>query len=263
MKNRSDILVIGGGVIGLACAYYLSGEGRQVQIIEQDKIGYGASHGNCGLLYFSSLLPLRSPGTIQHELKRMLLRSSPLYVKFGLDVRRLVWLLKFAAKCNANHLAHAVRAKETIQRHSKLLYEKLFDEENIKGDWQKMCVLLVYKSEAEMQKHAATNEYLKPYGLQAQSYTGDALFKLEPALREDVKGGWHHPIDSHLRPDKFVEEWKQVLIDKGVAIEEGCRLKKLICDSGRVVKAVTDKGEFSAAGYVWPRAPGPLKLRKS
>jgi len=38
VKKHSDVLIIGGGIIGLACAYYLMKAGRQVRIIEQDKI---------------------------------------------------------------------------------------------------------------------------------------------------------------------------------------------------------------------------------
>jgi D-amino-acid dehydrogenase len=50
-SNHSDILVVGGGVIGLACAYYLARSGRSVRIIEQETMGAGASHGNCGLIF--------------------------------------------------------------------------------------------------------------------------------------------------------------------------------------------------------------------
>jgi D-amino-acid dehydrogenase len=61
-------LIVGGGIIGLTCAYYLMKAGHQVRIIEQDSIGAGASHGNCDLVYISGLPPLCAPGVIRHEL---------------------------------------------------------------------------------------------------------------------------------------------------------------------------------------------------
>jgi D-amino-acid dehydrogenase len=43
MNKNTDVLIVGGGIIGLACAYYLQKAGRQVRIIEQDSIGAGAA----------------------------------------------------------------------------------------------------------------------------------------------------------------------------------------------------------------------------
>ena len=35
-SRHSNILVVGGGVIGLACAYYLARSGRSVRLIERE-----------------------------------------------------------------------------------------------------------------------------------------------------------------------------------------------------------------------------------
>jgi D-amino-acid dehydrogenase len=51
MQRHSDVLIIGGGVIGLASAYYLAKAGKSVRLVEQDRIGAGASSGNCGLIF--------------------------------------------------------------------------------------------------------------------------------------------------------------------------------------------------------------------
>ena len=82
MKNHSDALIIGGGIIGLACAYYLAKAGQKVRLIEQNTVGAdtAASYGNCGLLFISHLLPLCAPGTIRQEAKRWLQGRSPLYI---------------------------------------------------------------------------------------------------------------------------------------------------------------------------------------
>ncbi|MBT6340917.1 MAG: FAD-binding oxidoreductase, partial [Desulfobacula sp.] len=68
MESNKEVIIIGGGVIGLACAHYLIDKGANVRIIEKGKIGEGASHGNCGLLYFSDVIPLCSPGAVTHEI---------------------------------------------------------------------------------------------------------------------------------------------------------------------------------------------------
>lgn len=250
MKRNSDILIIGGGIIGLACAYYLMKAGRQVCIIDQDCIGAGASHGNCGLVYTSGLLPLCAPGIIRHELIRTIRRTSPLYIKPGLDIPRLFWLLNFARNCTADHLNYAIQTRKKMLHHSRLLYERLFSEEPLNGDWEKKGILMVFKSEAAWQEHAKINEYLKSYGLGAEPLVGDALFGLEPSLREDIYGAWHHPVDSHLRPDKLLQEWKDLLLRHDTVIAENCALQSFGLTGERIAGVITTQGEFTAETYV-------------
>ena len=61
---------IGGGVIGTACAYYLSRAGWQVTVVDRARIGGGSSHGNCGLVCPSHVLPLAEPGMVGQALER-------------------------------------------------------------------------------------------------------------------------------------------------------------------------------------------------
>jgi glycine/D-amino acid oxidase-like deaminating enzyme len=81
--RHSTVVVIGGGIIGLACAYYLNRAGRQVCLIDKATAGgdEGACYGNCGLLFFSDLPPLCQPGALADAMIRMTRRSSPLYIK--------------------------------------------------------------------------------------------------------------------------------------------------------------------------------------
>ena len=252
MEKHSDVLVIGGGIIGLACAYYLAKAGKNVRLLEQDAIGAdtAASYGNCGLVFISHLVPLCAPGTIRHEMMRRLQGGSPLYIKLAPDVKRFKWLLNFARKCNPKHMAYAIKARGNILQNSIELLVKLFKEEHIECDWEEKGVLMVFKSRSEMQKYGKTNNLMKPYGLDAVSLVGDELFDLEPALRKDVYGAWFHKKDSHLRPDKLLSAWQQVLLKMGVVFEENCRLEDLVAESRQIRHAETTGGIYTADEYV-------------
>ena len=266
MERHSDVLVIGGGIIGLASAYYLAKEGKQVRLLEQDTIGAGASHGNCGLIFTSHLVPLCAPGTIRRELKRMFQGNSPLYVKPAADVKRFIWFFNFARKCTAAHMAHAIQARATLLQNSRTLFQQLFKDEPIDCDWEEKGVLLVFKTRTEMQKYEQTNRRLKPFGLDAVSLIGNELLRLEPSLREDIYGAWFHKGDSHLRPDKLLPAWRQVLQKMGTAIEENCRVVRLVAGEQRILMAESTNGEYTADEYVlatgaWtPQVTGRLKL---
>ena len=50
MLAKSDIAIIGGGVIGCSVAYYLAKQGAKVTIIERAAVGSGASSVNSGVI---------------------------------------------------------------------------------------------------------------------------------------------------------------------------------------------------------------------
>ena len=63
-QPSGDVIVVGAGIIGIACAHYLCDAGRRVSVIDQGDIGAGCSHGNCGYICPSHVLPLTEPGAI-------------------------------------------------------------------------------------------------------------------------------------------------------------------------------------------------------
>jgi D-amino-acid dehydrogenase len=245
-----DVLIVGGGAIGLACAHYLVRAGREVCVIERDTVGSGASHGNCGLVVASYLLPLCVPGAVRKELPGLLRPGSPLYVKPALDPGLLAWLLRFAGRCRGRFVQDAVRARERLLTSSDRLFQELFRDHALEAEYERRGLLVVCRTEQAMRGYEAKNEALRPFGHAAAPLVGGALRALEPALREDVFGAWYHSTDSHLRPDRLMQSWKQLLAGCGVRIEENCRLERFRRHEGRVAAAVTSRGEFAAADVV-------------
>ncbi|MFO7713552.1 NAD(P)/FAD-dependent oxidoreductase [Desulfosarcina sp.] len=248
--NHSDTLVAGGGVIGLACAYYLARAGRSVRIIEKESMGAGASHGNCGLIFVSDLPPLCAPGAIGHELFRILRGTSPLYVKPRADPALAFWLLRFAANCNQRHLNFAVKARDAILRVSGELFNDLFADEDLACDFERRGVLMVYTDPAAMQAYQKTNRLLESFGLAATFHDRRAIRQIEPALNDRVCGGWHHRADSHLRPELLMAAWTRAARDRGVRIDEGCRLEGFETRNGMVTAAHTNTGRFTADQFI-------------
>jgi D-amino-acid dehydrogenase len=107
---QSDpVAIVGGGVIGVCCAYYLAKAGVPVVLFEADEICSGCSLGNLGLLAASHSAPLASPGVISKALKWMFDAESPFAIKWRADPRLLSWLWKFlrASRTGENSAEHA------------------------------------------------------------------------------------------------------------------------------------------------------------
>ena len=72
-----NVVIIGGGIIGLCSAYYLQKEGHQVTIVDQSNMDSGASYVNAGYLSPSHIIPLSAPGVMKKGLKWMFNPASP------------------------------------------------------------------------------------------------------------------------------------------------------------------------------------------
>ena len=242
--SRTDILILGGGVIGLFCAYYLNQAGFSVRVIERKGIGESASAGNCGIIFPSFISPLCEPGVIFHEIRRMLEGNSPLYIHPVPEIRRTLWLMNFAMHCTERHRNHAMGVKARMLEASDALYREIFKKEPIRCEYEQRGILIVYNDPQEMAGYHATNERLKHYGLAARLIEGKELQNLEPALSTKVAGAWYHGLDSHLRPDALLIFLKKILEQRGVRIEEHSPMDSWILEEGRIRGVNTAKGPF-------------------
>ena len=95
-EPRDELLVVGGGVVGLACAQALAAAGRPVRVLERDRLGAATSRGNCGTLTPSHALPLAAPGMVAKALGWMLKPDAPLLRRPRFDPALWAWLLRFA-----------------------------------------------------------------------------------------------------------------------------------------------------------------------
>ncbi len=72
MSNSSaqgSVVIIGGGLIGVASAAYLQQDGWQVTVVDRNTIGGACSFGNCGLVCPSHVLPLTEPAALKGAFK--------------------------------------------------------------------------------------------------------------------------------------------------------------------------------------------------
>jgi D-amino-acid dehydrogenase len=245
------VVVVGGGVIGLASAYYLSRDGWDVTVIDQSPIGRGCSRGNCGFVCPSHVLPLAAPGAIGTTLKTLFQRNSPLKVRLRFDPALWSWFWRFARRCNTADMLESGRAIQALLNSGRALYDELFANERLDAEWQTRGLLFVFQTSAAMEHYAETDRLLREqFGVGATRYDGPALNVFEPALKDGLAGGWHYTTDAHVRPDKLVASWRQLLETRGVAFRENCAFAGL-SSTGRKADAVeTVQGRVAADAIV-------------
>ncbi len=247
MSNLRAAIVIGGGLVGCSSAYYLCRNGWNVTLLERQKIGSGASHGNCGYVCPSHAMPLSGPGVVAHTLPSLFRRDAPLSIPARFDPALWKWLLQFTRQCTDERMMHAANGRHALLASSMSLYRQIVREESIDCEWTDRGLLLVYKSRQEFDSYKTTADLLKrEFAIEAVSYAGEAVKELEPSLKSGMAGGWHFPADAHVRPDKLLAGLKTAIQRLGGVIREDVEVTSLKTEGGRVCSVETSKGSFTA-----------------
>ncbi len=102
VSGRPDVLVIGAGIVGLFCAYYLRQAGASVTVVERGAVGgpQSCSSGNTGFVGTQGSVPLAEPGVPSQGLRWLLNPRSPFYIKPRFDPELARWLWHFRRACN-------------------------------------------------------------------------------------------------------------------------------------------------------------------
>lgn len=229
-KPIEDVIVIGGGIIGLASAHFMQQAGLKVRVIDQGEIGKGCSHGNCGLICPSHVPPLPRPGVLLKSFFAMLNPKGAFSIKPRLDPRLWGWLFSFASHCNSNNMRIAGKGREALLMFSREFYASFIEEESIDCDWEQLGCLFVYGSEKTLDAYDPVDKLLREeYGIPAQKLTGQELEQMEPAFRPGVaSGAWYYKQDAHMRADKLITGWKKLLQNRGVEFIEHCEFKQFV-----------------------------------
>jgi len=250
MERRFDVIVVGGGVVGLACAYALLGQGRSVLVLEGGDLGNGASPGNCGLLTPSHALPLTRPATLLQALRCIGKADAPLYVRPRLDLDFLLWGLRFVRHCGRKHMERALRARSALLERSLELTREWIATEGLECEWQSAGLLEVYGEESALSSADKVQAILSEHGLDSRRLSARETREREPALTaSSVAGGLLHPRDAHLRPGSFLTELARAVRGRGGVIQTDCQVHGILHDD-RAQRLKTSRGEWVSSQLV-------------
>ena len=248
-NRRYDVLVVGGGVVGVSCAHALRERGVQVALLERRQICSGSSHGNAGWVFPSHSVPIPAPGVIGQSLRWLLDPDSPIYIRPTLALRRLRWFWRFARHCNERALRRAFRHRRELSLAGLARYRALAALPGMDFGLEQRGLILVCQTEPGLQTALGEARLLETEGGKAEHLSPTAVRERVPALTQELAGGVLFPIDAHLIPHAFVHALAAEATRQGVEIHERAEVFEL--EQGpRSVFAHTARGTFEAAEVV-------------
>ncbi len=237
--------IIGGGIIGLSTAYYLTKSGHHVTIIEQSDLKDGCSFGNAGMIVPSHIIPLAAPGMISKGIRWMFNSTSPFYVKPRLSGDLIKWGYHFYKNSTKEHVTKAAPALKEISLLSKAMYQQLSKDLPFDFGYHERGLLMLYQTKETEHEEAETAALANKYGIEAHVLSSEEVQKLEPDVKVSARGGVYFPGDAHLTPQSLVNQLISFLKSQSVSFQTNTSVQDFIIESGKIKIIQTDMGDFS------------------
>ncbi|MFQ5420936.1 MAG: FAD-dependent oxidoreductase, partial [Anaerolineae bacterium] len=245
MRTQKDIIVIGGGIIGVCAATYLAGQGRQVTLIEKDEIGAGSSFGNAGLIANGFAIPLPAPGVPAQGLKWLFDSSSPFTIKPRLNFDLISWLWRFYRACNEAQMRRAIPVLLALGQGTLDLFDELLASETVDFGYERKGRLFLFTSEEHFEKWMADVALIREYGVEVSLLDADGVRRIEPNVLPAVTRGIYCDSYAHVNPGRFVQEMARLAQSRGVEIKTGTAVTGLETTGREVASVITSDGEFT------------------
>jgi D-amino-acid dehydrogenase len=250
--NRTDVIVIGGGVIGVAIAYYTALRGASVLVIEKNQIGSGGSStGNAGLLVPSHCNPLPTPGVIAQGIKCLLNPEGPFYIRMRPDMDLARWVWRFYRSCNEKHLYHSVGIFRKLGRESIELHQELAEAGGDEYQFSQKGILKLFLTERAFHEAQEDAVGVKSCGAGSEILSGEEVRELIPAAGNQVVGGVLSSIDGSIDPCCFVMWLARESEKLGARFLSDTEAFWLKTDRRKVNQVITTRGDFSADQVVF------------
>lgn len=178
-----DVLVIGAGVVGLAIAMRLQGEGRQVTVIDRTGVAAEASRGNAGAFAFTDILPLASPGMLRQAPRWLLDPLGPLSIAPAYLPRIAPWLFHFWRASFPERVKASAAAQAALMNLSIVETDVMLAAAGASHMLRSDGVLHLYESEAELAASQPGWQARADHGIAFTHLHGaQAIAELQPGL---------------------------------------------------------------------------------
>lgn len=204
MTGPDHVLVVGAGIVGLACAHALVRDGRRVTVVDaaaEDRDG--ASFGNAGLIVPSHVIPLAHPGSLGRSLRWLLDPESPFYVAPRADPDLIRWAWRFYRSSTPAHLRRAIPLLHALHAAGSRAHEALTDR---LGDGAAVAplarrgLMLICTSAAGWHGARAEAASARQAGVRAHDRSADEVSAAYPGVDVRSVGGVWYEDDAHRSP---------------------------------------------------------------
>lgn len=230
MNRSSDVVVVGGGVIGCAIAYYAAKRGLRVTLVDQPKRGRATSASAGGLWPLSESVGLGC-GVILY--KTALADGTPSVAPGPAQLPHSFF--EFAFQSNAMFPA---------------LAEELRESSGMDIEFEQASLLFLMYEDSDVAFGRSLSEHC-PYGCGLIDWlTPEDLAKAEPALTREVRGALRFNGEGQVNPHRLADAFRAGARRLGATMVAYTEVTGLRVESGQITAVETTAGLFPCAVVV-------------
>lgn len=243
--EKTDVLIIGGGIIGTSVSRELQAAGRKVLLVDRGGIGGGCSYGNAGWVTPCFAMPLPQPGMFFKSIGWLLDDSSPLHIQPQLNPVLFRWLWHFMLSMNQKKMRQSVAVLSELSKYSLNFYQEL-SAKKPSMSFEKRGLLLVSALQSGIDHAKLEMELMHERGIPGEFLSKEALLAKEPALKNNILGGVFFPEEAQVEPfattTAIAEEFERL----GGRTLTNAEVYDFEVSGGRIQKVFTTRGVFAA-----------------
>jgi len=265
---QRQIVVIGGGVIGMCTAFFLAEAGHQVALIEQRRnVAEVSTLGNSGMLAPASATPWAVDGMRKRILSGLFSQEAATILNARLSPSLWRWLLRWTSKPELQRYQLHMERMQRLASYSQGILLQL--QQHFQLDYEQSNGLLqLFRTEKELAATAPLQALLAERDVTYQLLDGAAAQALEPALEtaRSVAGGLYFPELASGNCTLFTKQLKAIAQARGVRFHFDLRVDAIDPHDGRVALRIGNEvlhadAVVVAAGIGSARLLKPLGIK--
>ena len=196
-QDMNDVVVIGAGIVGLACAWAALRDGARVTVIDRDFEGDRASHGNAGGIAVTESTPIAVHGMFTKAAKWLLDPLGPLALDWKHVPKALPWFMAFR---RASEPARFRAISHALSLLNNRVYDDIlpmFDDIGASAMHYRRGALTVYETDEAFAADQPEWAFKRELGARWHALNAQQVRELEPSLAPVFRHGvflddWSH-----------------------------------------------------------------------
>ncbi|MEV4727346.1 NAD(P)/FAD-dependent oxidoreductase [Micromonospora humida] len=245
-RSDPDVLVVGAGVAGLFCAWFLRRAGLSVTVVDRGEVGDPAacSSGNTGFVGTQGAAPLAEPGVPAKGLRWMLHPDSPFHVRPRLDRELLTWLWHFRRNCTQRQARAGFEVLLDLKQRSLAILREVCAHDDLAGTLTARGMLLACRTPQGYAQARASVPAAVARGVPLRTVDRAELARLQPGVEFAVAGVLLNEEGAALRIPAFLVAFARLLRAAGVEILTDTEVRGFDTVDRRVRAVRTSRGDL-------------------
>lgn len=214
---RTDVIILGAGIVGISAALHLQRRGRSVALIDRRGMAEETSYGNSGLIQREGVVPYtfpRDPALVARYAFNMLPEAN---LHWSALPRIAPWLFRHWLNSTPERKDATARAAKPLVERCIVEHEALAGDAGVLNMLRRTGYLRVYRSaqvlDDALAKDAADRD---KYGVNFQPVDVKGIAELEPNLKGSLAGGVLMPDPvSVADPAGLARAYGKLLVERG------------------------------------------------